>query len=916
MKKLKNFKILFCFGILFLTIPFLSPDVFALDPAKDLNEYLIRVWTSRSGLPQNTINALIQTHDGYIWVGTPSGLVRFDGVRFEVLTRLNTPALKNDGILSLYEDRENGLWVGTDGGGLCSYRKGIWKSYNTEDGLSNNHVRAITSDLRGQLWVGTEYGLNRLDMDGFRVFTTRDGLYDNIITALDVDHWGHLWIGTLRGGLAKLKEGVIRVYEYDDGLINMAVNAVSTDHMGHIWIGTMAGLYTLRQGEEMARSVAGTAYTPITSIVEDNRGALWVGTMADGLKRIWDGSMAGYSGEDGFPDDFVHGFLNDEDGNIWVGTDTGGLVQLKEAKVRTITRENGLPENGVSTILQDHEGTVWIGMRRSGLCRMRDDRVIKIIDSESDLSGNRISVLFEDRSGCLWIGTEGGGINRLKNGTMNQLTTRQGLSSDNITALLQDSLDAVWIGTDKGLNRIQNGRIDIYDGQIGLAQSSIRVLLKGREDGLFIGTRGGVFELVNGSFIKLNSENQDSDFDVFSLYEDSDGVLWIGTNGIGLKRWFQGEMKTCTTQDGLPDNYILSITEDDIGYLWMSSYNGVFRIFRDELNEYFENKIARVMPACYDESDGMGSRQCRGGSQPSFCKTKSGQLYYPTVTGISVFDPMNMVDKLDPPKVIIEDLLVDDVSILSEEKIAIPYGCDRMEIRFTAFDYEAPEKLRFRYQLVGYDTGFIDVNSNDKCIAEYLNPDPGRYRFIVRAANNDGVWSEEEATLEFEVLLPLYGKPIFFIISILVFLSVAGTVILTRHKKKIKKRLEKYKTSALDPERADEIVPKLLEFMEGEKVFLNPDLTLKELSQRLRIHYNHLSRIINERFGLSYNDFINQYRIEEAKRRLSDSAFKGKTVLEILYDTGFYSKSVFNTAFKKFTGMTPTEYRKRHSNSS
>jgi ligand-binding sensor domain-containing protein/AraC-like DNA-binding protein len=903
--KIKILLSIFSFQILFV-----SPHLLAQNHADDLNEYLIKTWTIGTGLPQNTINALVQTHDGYVWIGTPSGLARFDGIQFKIFTRRNAPALQSDRILTLYEDQNDVLWIGTDGGGLCSYKNGIWQNYSNSDGLSNNHVRAITSDWQGNLCVGTEYGLNLLGIDGFQLYTIQNGLYDNIVTALTMDSWGNLWIGTLRGGLAKFNEGIIGVYDYDDGLLNVAVSALSVDRTGNIWIGTFEGLYYLKQGEEIVRQVAGTAYTPITSIIEDEQGSLWIGTMTDGLKRMEGTAITGTLSEGGVPDDFIHCLLIDRDGNTWLGTDTGGLVQLKEAMVKNITRENGLPENAASAVLQDHEGTLWIGTRNTGLSKMRDGKVFGIIDNESGLSSNRIKVLFEDNTGDLWIGTEGDGINRLQNGEITKLTAKHGLSSNNVTAILQDGKGAFWIGTDNGLNKFKEGRIQNYDGRIGLINLHVRVLLESRAGNLYVGTTGALFELSDSSLTKLYPEDPDSEFDAISLYEDDEGVLWIGTNGGGLKRWHAGEIASCTTEQGLYDNYIFSITEDDSANLWMSSYNGVFRTNRKELNEFFANGISSITPTCYDEAEGMASRQCSGGSQPAFWKDNSGRLYYPTVMGISVFDPKNVPIKSNPPEIVIEDVLADNVSVMGEDGIALSHKSDKIEIRFTALDFSAPDKLRFRYQLEGYDPDFVDMNPNQVRVADYLNLDPGKYRFIVKAANNDGIWNEQGAAIEFEILSPIYRKPIFYAGLLLVLLSIGGGGIYVQRKKKIKRPPEKYKTSTLDPGRAEEIVPKLLHLMEEEKVFLNPDLTLKDLSDRLRIHYNHLSRIINERFGLSYNDFINKYRIEDAKQRLSGPEGRTKTMLEIMYDSGFYSKSVFNTAFKRFAGMTPSEFRK------
>jgi len=912
LKNLKFTKFILLSGVIGYLSSIHPRHLVAQNPARPWEEYLTRTWTIQSGLPQNTVNTLIQTHDGYIWMGTPSGLVRFDGVRFEIFTRWNTESLKNDRILALYEDTNHVLWIGTDGGGLVSYNDRIWKSYTVVDGLSNNHVRAITADFKGQLWVGTDYGLNRLSTDGFRTFTTGDGLYDNIITALDIDPWGHLWVGTLRGGLAEFYEGIFHIYGYDEGLFNLSVNGIFVDHMGTIWIGTFEGLYSLRQGENIVRPVSGTSYTPITSIIEDSHGVLWIGTMADGLKRMHEGLITGYSSDVVFPDDVVHDLILDGDGQFWIGTQSGGLVQMKERVVQNITREDGLPENEVSTLLQDRGGTIWIGMRRGGLCQYRNGRILQTLDIESGLSSSLISALFEDALGNLWIGTDGGGIHWLRNGRIIPFPVRENLSSDHIMSIVGDRLGGIWIGMDDGLYRYHKDRIHSYDARIGLMNTSICVILEGRDGNVYVGTKGGLFQFSDGVFTKLTGDNQDSEFEIMSLYEDSAGILWIGTHGLGLKRWKNGEMSTCTTEEGLLDNYIFSITEDEQGYLWMSSYNGVFRVKLDELNAFFENDGSSITSIYYDENEGMVSRQCSGGHQPSFWRMDSGQLYYPTVKGVSIFNPKDMMTRSDAPTVIIEDVHAEDVSVLAQEKISLSHRIDRIEIRFTGFDFTAPEKVRFRYRLEGFDEDFIHVRPRQDRIARYLDLNPGHYRFVVYAANNEGIWNEQGAVVDFEVRSPIYRKSYFLIGLFFVFLSITGCATVLHNRNRIKKQRDKYKTSALDPQKADEVVPRLVQLMEKEKIFLNPDLTLKDLSRRLRIHYNYLSQIIHERFNTSYNDYINTYRIEEAMRMLSSPEFKEQTVLEILYDTGFYSKSVFNTAFKKHTGMTPSEYRKRH----
>jgi AraC-like DNA-binding protein len=470
----------------------------------------------------------------------------------------------------------------------------------------------------------------------------------------------------------------------------------------------------------------------------------------------------------------------------------------------------------------------------------------------------------------------------------------------------------MWVGTDYGLARFREARLNAADRPAGLIGHHIRVLMESREGIVFAGTKQGLFKFTGRSFEIVHQGNEDSEPDVISLYEDKHGVLWIGTDGNGLWRWLNGKMTSFSTKEGLLDNYIISIEEDDNENLWMSTYKGVFKVGLRDLNDFSAQKIRSVHSTSYGELDGMASRQCLGGGQPSSWKASSGQLYFPTVKGIAVFDPKTMTTRREPPEVVIEDVFAANRSIIGQERIALSHKVGTVEFHFTAFDFSAPDKIRFSYKLQGYDRDFIDLGPEDRRAAAYRELNPGKYRFFVKAANNDGLWNEKGAGFEFEVLAPIYSKPVFYLVLFLVILSISGTSFFILYRKKSRKRLEKYKTSALHPGKAEEVMPKLLHLVEEEKLFLDPDLTLRDLSQKLRIHYNHLSQIINERFGLSYNDFINKYRIEEAKRKLADPEERESSILDILLSAGFYSKSVFNAAFKKFEGTTPSEYRKKH----
>ncbi len=272
--------------LIFGLVLFFSLDLSAIHWTDQQEKYIQRIWTNESGLPQNTIQALIQTHDGYLWIGTPSGLARFDGVRFTIFTKQNTPVLKNDDILALYEDSNKILWIGTDGGGLYSYQNGLWQKYSRKNGISNDHIRSITADWYGNLWIGTDYGLNCLNNEGVKVYTIDDGLLDNIITALNIDNSGRVLVGTLRGGLARFDQESIQIFDYKDGLGSPSIYSIHLDSRGNIRIGTFNGIYLLDQEQQFFDEIPETYGIPFTSILETNPVSIWAGTMVAGINSI------------------------------------------------------------------------------------------------------------------------------------------------------------------------------------------------------------------------------------------------------------------------------------------------------------------------------------------------------------------------------------------------------------------------------------------------------------------------------------------------------------------------------------------------------------------------------------------------------------------------------------------------------
>lgn len=887
--------------------------------------YMLEAWTVGEGLPQNSVLCLLQDKTGYIWFGTRSGLVRFDGVAFHIFNRWNTPVLKADTITALYEDNEGTLWIGTENGGAYRKMADEWRAYTVREGLSNNTVRAVLGDGKGNLWIGTANGLNRLDTknDKIDVHTSRDDLRGNEVTALCIDRSGVLRAGTGGGGLYSIKNGKYEPENTGDDR-GKEITALCEDREGLLWIGSEDGLLYLQNGTiqdpvPQGHPLSGSS---VRSLLADRSGSILIGTDGEGVYHFFGGRFypIPFQQDLAINDDFIYAFLQDREGNLWIGTYTSGLVRLTPARVSTITTENGLPQNPVRALMGDTDGGLWIGGHK-GVVKIKDNKAIEKIPSVE-----RVTALYRDNAGNTWIGTSNNGITLIESGSTRHYSIGDGLTSDAITVITGDTNDnsAVWIGTTKGLNRFENGRFS-FCGKTNRGEADgpaapvyINTAVDDGKGTLWVGSRNGLLRVlvkgVKGERVKGDRLETVADAggvlagrDILSLYPDAEGHLWVGTGGSGLLRLVDGTVTIYSTETGLPDNNIFSILEDDRENLWMSSYHGVFCVSKAQLGAVARKETASVTPLVFDEKDGMRSAECVSGGQPSAWKIAGGILCFPTVKGVALFDPALIRINRVPPGVVVEKVFIDNKPVNPAERAVFSYRARILEFNFTALSFTDPGKVKLRYKLEGYDDGWLEIPPRQKRAALYLNLAPGNYRFRVISCNNDGLWNENGAYFDFKINSPFFNRvPVYLLI--LIVLSVA--VFFYRRTRKKKGKGQKYKTSSLLPETVDAMLPRLVQLMEKEKIFLQADVTLKTLSGRLGVHYNYLSQIINEQFKQNFNDFINKYRIEEAKRMLIDPSGSERTILEIAYDTGFYSKSVFNTAFKKFTGKTPSQYRK------
>jgi ligand-binding sensor domain-containing protein/signal transduction histidine kinase len=762
-------------------IPLFSAPGVAPPNSKALNQYSHQVWRTEQGLPQDTVQAIVQTRDGYLWLGTEEGVVRFDGVRFVVFDQRNTPALRSNTISALLEDREGNLWIGTNGGGISRFSRATFTTYTRKQGLSNDAVLAICEDRAGTLWIGTDGGgLNSFRNGRFRVYTTKDGLSNNSIFSISEGDPGTLWIGT-QGGLDRLSGSRFKNYKIHAGL---PVRSTYWDREGNLWIGTTGGgLSRLRNGYFRSYTKKdGLSSNTILSLYEDRSGALWIGTGGGGLDRLRDGRFSSFTMKEGFSADDVLSIVEDREGNLWAGTTGGGLNRLRDTAFTAYTSREGLSSDVVTPIFEDHVGNVWIGTWGGGVNRFSGGRFVTYTTKDG-LSHDRVFSICEDGEGSLWIGTRRG-LNRFRGGKFRVYTMKDGLPSDIVMVTYADRRGTVWVGTRRGLSRFADSKFVTYTTREGLSNDHVLSITEDREGALWIGTDGGgLNRYKDGKFTAYSSRDGLSNNVVWTIYEDSEGTLWIGTNGGGLSRFKDGKFTNYRTQDGLFDDAVFSILEDRRGSLWMSSNKGIAEVSKTQLQDFAEGRILSIKSKSYGTSDGMKSRECNGGFQPAAWKTRDGRLWFPTEIGFVVVDPEKLQGNSLPPPVAIERVIVDNKAFDPKRATQAQPGRGALEFHFTALSFVTPEKVRLRYQLEGFDKGWIEAGSRRE--AYYTNIQPGEYTFRVIAANADDVWNLTGASVPLKLRAHFYQTYTFdgICIALLVFLGLGAHRLRVRHLK-------------------------------------------------------------------------------------------------------------------------------------
>ena len=719
----------------------------ALDPARLLTQYSHRMWQQE--LPQNSVHSVLQSADGYLWVGTYEGLARFDGIRFVVFDVRRTGDLAGTTVTHLFEDSRRRLWISTDHG-LTVLEGGRFRSYTAADGLLGGFVNATAEAADGSLLIATSSGLFRRRDETITAVELPSECAGRAVRTLAVAG-DTTWLVS-DAGVVALGRGGARRFGAADGLPEVPPRVLLATTDGTVLVGGDGGLFRGSAGG-FAELELGLGRVPaVRALFVDRRGVLWVGTEQHGLVRWHLGRSAVLGAANGLSHDYVRSITEDHEGSLWVGTNSG-LNQLREAKVISYATREGLAAEFARTVFEDRDGAIWIGTDGGGLDRFADGRFTNFRRADG-LANDSVRAIGQTPDGALWIGTRGG-VSRFADGRFTTYGRGAGLSSLLVRAVFVDRHGVPWVGTEDGLNRWNGDGFSVITTADGLAGNDVRALFEDAAGRLWIGTFNGASCLAGGVFTTYDVADGLSSDIVFAFFEERPGELWVGTdNGLNLLR--DGRITSFdSSRHGLFDDKFFAILADDVGGVWSSSNHGIARITRAELRGLADGTVARVAPLAIDASDGMRTSQCNGASQPAGWKTRNGHLWFPTPHGVVELEPGNIPVNIHPPPVSLEDVVVDGRLVEAADPVVIPAGAESIELHFTALSLAAPEWVRFRYRLVGYDRGWVEAGA--RRAAYYTNLSPGSYSLQVVAGNDDGVWNETGATLAL-VILPSWWQ--------------------------------------------------------------------------------------------------------------------------------------------------------------
>lgn len=793
----------------------LASPLLAQSPERPLEGYARRIWHAEDGLPEETVQAFAQTADHFLWIGTTGGLVRFDGEQFVVFNRENTRALRENSIFCLATAHDGSLWIGTEGGGLVRYKDRAFRSWFVKDGLTNGYVRAVFEDARHDIWVGTDDGLFRVRNEAVDRVDGRGGVPLSSVHAIQPGRDGRLWVGGYH--FFSLRDGQPAEFRLLGGLSDNVKSILETRD-GTLWVGTVSGLQ--RRPANGAFERVKELHSTVRSLREDTDGTLWIGTIGEGMIRYRDGRFARFAVPAALPSNTVLASFEDSERNLWVGTQAG-LLRLSRTAVSTFPLPDAADAD-FGTIYEDRDGSLWIA--GTHLYRFTGSRFV-LHHFPPPLSDVRVRNVFRDSSGALWIGTEGQGAFRWTSGPPARIANTQAY----IRAFAEDRDGSIWIGTDGDYCHWRPEGIAYYEDH-----ESVRALLVDRGGDLWVGKDRGLSRLHAGQPVHDTVTDRLRNEKVWAIHQDPEGALWFGTRASGLFRWKDGKLAVFTTSQGLASNSIYRILEDPRGNLWMSGPNGISMVSRRELARTAEDASYRSAVKLYGTSDGLETTQMYGGVQPAGAITAQGEVWFPSSKGPVRIDA-DPGGPASPPVAFLYRVVADGRDVPASGNVELPPGDGKLEIHYGAIRLRSQERVRFRYRLEGFDSGWTETLGPR--VASYTNISPGRYRFRVLAFDMSNPRETSEASLAVNWRPHFYQAGWFFLLCFSVLLASAWGI----HRVRMRQAHQRFAAVLEERTRlAREMHDTLIQGCTGASVLLEAALSLRnstpEMKQELLEH--------------------------------------------------------------------------------
>ena len=752
----------------FLLILILCSGGFAygLDPQKKIDQYGHDSWTSQNGLPGEAVYQILQSQDGYLWLRTSAGLVRFDGVRF-VLTN---PIVGGRTV----DEPVKAICIGTDGDLLVRtisrtliYGDGEFFDYRPAAPLPDGEIRTIFESKDHEVFIGS---------DDF-IYVIHDGVIKMLLRGTGwingfLEYPEKMWIAS--GGASPLylyANGKLTSYP---GKIGNAT-AITKQADQRFWVGTLNGLYLLDQVTSALQPIARNKIRgEVNSVVSDKEGNLWFGTGDVGLARMTHGQVSVFGSSDGLSDSSVLTLYEDREGSLWVGT-ASGLDRLRDTRLATFTVKEGLPSNSTALALETHDGSLYILCKGSGLARIQNG-VVTAFTAKDGLPGSYGNGMIEGKDGSLWFGNLGGPV-RYKDGQFKQYPLGGRLSKSYISAIGEDDESLIVTTSETPALRLRNGQAQpfTFEGKstpLSKSGNYTFTIYRSKSGVLWFGTVKGLFKFSKGHPPESARQPQ-IDFPVTSIFDDLSGSLWLGGRIPGLTRFRirDGRITHYTRENGLFDNYPSRVLADDSGNLWISTSNGIYFAQKNDLDDFAEGRSKWVPSVLYGVLDGMKTSEAsQPESQPGGWRTRDGRLWFTSQKGIVVVDPNHLLRNQWIPPVVIETLKANGKAIPSTQNLHLAASTNKIEFEYTCLSLRVPSRVQFKYKLEGYDNDWVDAGT--RRVAYYTNLPPRSYRFQVIASNDDGLWNESGASLGF-VLEPHFYQTRWFYAFSGIFLCVA-----------------------------------------------------------------------------------------------------------------------------------------------